>query len=114
MSSWDAIVYYMQAAEAGVELAAFNVAWLSDTSQVILVPCKLHVVPCTVLVLQDVQPAVAANLSCQYYSQSAQLNYSMSIIRLGDSYWYGEWAEENKQLAISSYSRAAHLGNGQV
>ena len=34
--SFDAAIHYIQAAEVGVELAAFNVAWLMETSPVML------------------------------------------------------------------------------
>jgi TPR repeat protein len=93
-SMLKAIFHYIQAAEAGKEVAAFNVAWLSETCQ-------------------DLQATIGAQLSKRYYSQSALLNYTPAIIRVGDSYWFGEWTEINKEFAMASYSQAAHLYNGQ-
>lgn len=92
-----ALFYYMMAAEAGVEVASFNVAWLCEENKngfvnFIEKECQWR----------------HYNLSTQ---REPQFVDAYALIKMGDYYWYGCGGKRDTDLATRHYLHAALKGS---
>lgn len=89
-SSWySSLLYYLLAAEAGMEVAQYNVALLCDWDW------------------GGVSKHTAMDCMWRYYNHSAKLQWTPSLIKTGDNHWYGITVKKNITAAAQLYSKAA-------
>lgn len=80
---------YLLAAEAGMEVAQYNVALLCEWDW------------------ERISKNTEVDCVWRYYNHSAKLQWTPSLIKTGDNYWYGITFEKNITAAAQLYSKAA-------
>lgn len=88
--AWYAsLLHYLLAAEAGMEVAQFNVALLCEWDW------------------EGVSKHTEVDCMWRYYNHSAKLQWTPSLMKTGDNYWYGITTKKNITAAAQLYSKAA-------
>jgi TPR repeat protein len=86
---YQSLLYYLLAAEAGMEIAQYNAALLCEWDW------------------ELVSQHTRVDCTWRYYNHSAKLEWVPSLIKTGDNHWFGITAEKNITTAARLYSQAA-------
>ncbi|CAH1796540.1 unnamed protein product [Owenia fusiformis] len=95
-----AMLYYMVAADTGIEVGNFNMAYLCDENK------------------NGLNHYIEKECVWRYYNLSTlrepQFVNSYALIKMGDHHWYGCRSKRNVSLAVDYYSRAVQKGDPQA
>ena len=86
---YQSLLYYLLAAEAGMEMAQYNAALLCEWDW------------------ERVSQHTQVDCAWRYYNHSAKLEWVPSLLKTGDNHWYGITTEKNITAAAKLYSQAA-------
>src|SRR5262249_27416356 len=86
-----ALIRYEKAAEQGYELAQSNAAWMYDKG----------------LGSFNVDPSTKFRLAFDYFRNSAEQKNPLSLLKLGDYYFYGLGTPVNYEKAVLYYQAAS-------
>ena len=86
---YQSLLYYLLAAEAGIEIAQYNTALLCEWDW------------------EQLSQSTQVDCAWRYYNHSAKQEWVPSLIKSGDNHWYGITTGKNITAAAQLYSRAA-------
>ncbi|XP_072049631.1 protein sel-1 homolog 3-like isoform X1 [Amphiura filiformis] len=98
--SWsESMIYYMMAAEAGVEVAQFNLAYLCEEDNENIAASYVH-----------------SDCIWKYYNKSSNSEHPpvLAQLKMGDYHWYGYQGASDTEKAVELYGKAAKQRDPQA
>lgn len=86
---YQSLVYFILAAEVGMEVPLYNAAMLCEENQ------------------DELNGATAVDCTWHYYNRSAAMGWVFAMIKVGDNHWYGKTVPQNITFAAEMYAEAA-------